>query len=129
MPRVLLVEDEDNERYTLTRVLERAGFQVTALPRGNDALDALDATPHDFVITDLMMPGLDGLTLARRIHEHFPKLPIVLTSAFPMGRAQLDRLDIHGAHFLGKPLDLDRLIAMLRREAPQSVPPPPDVSA
>lgn len=126
MPRVLLVEDDDNERYTLGRVLERAGFQVTALPRGNDALDTLAATPCDFVITDLMMPGVDGLSLARRVHERFPTLPIVLTSAFPMGRAQLDRLDIHGAHFLGKPLDLDRLIAILRRDAPQSVPPPPE---
>ncbi len=113
MPRVLLVEDDDNERFTLSRVLERAGFEVTALPRGDDALEVLAATPHDFVVTDLMMPGVDGVSLARRIAARYPELPIVLASAFPMCRAQIDRLDIHGMHFLCKPLDIDRLLALL----------------
>ncbi len=115
MTRVLLVEDEDNERFTLTRVLERAGFEVTALPHGEGALDALAATPHDVVLTDLMMPGIDGLSLARRIAERFPDLPIVLTSAFPMCRAQLDRVDVVGLRFLCKPFDPERLLAILAR--------------
>lgn len=115
MTRVLLVEDDDNERFTLTRVLERAGFEVTALSHGNNALDALAATPHDAVVTDLMMPGLDGLSLVRRIAERYPDLPLVLTSAYPMCRGQLDRLDVTGMHFLCKPLDIDRLLALLGR--------------
>ncbi len=113
MTRVLLVEDDDNERFTLTRVLERAGFEVTALSRGDNALEALASSPHDIVVTDLMMPGLDGLSLARRIAERYPDLPIVLASAFPMCRAQIDRLDVTGMHFLCKPLDIDRLLALL----------------
>ncbi len=125
MTRVLLVEDEDNERFTLTRVLERAGYEVTALPRGNDALDVLAATPCDVLVTDLMMPGIDGLSLARRVHERYPSLPIVLTSAFPMCRAQLDRLDIATARFLGKPLDLDRLLAVLHEHNAEAALVPP----
>jgi CheY-like chemotaxis protein len=113
MTRVLLVEDDDNERFTLTRVLERAGFEVTALAHGNNALEALASSPHDAVVTDLMMPGVDGLSLVRRIAEHYPHLPLVLTSAYPMCRGQLDRLDITGMHFLCKPLDIDRLLALL----------------
>lgn len=123
MTRVLLVEDDDNERFTLTRVLERAGFEVDALPRGAEALSALAAHRCDVMITDLMMPGVDGLSLARRVHEHHPELPIVLMSAFPMCRAQLDRLDIATAHFLAKPLDLDRLLAVLAQ--PPATPEPP----
>lgn len=115
MARVLLVEDEDNERFTLTRILELAGFEVIPLPRGNDALEALEATPCDVVVTDMMMPGVDGVSLARRVAERYPDLPIVLTSAFPMGRAQLDRIDITNMHFLCKPLDIDRLLALLGR--------------
>jgi len=117
MTRVLLVEDDDNERFTLTRVLERAGYEVEALPRGAEALSALAATRCDVMITDLMMPGVDGLSLARRVHERHPELPIVLMSAFPMCRSQLDRLDIATAHFLAKPLDLDRLLAVLQPPA------------
>ncbi len=113
MTRVLLVEDDDNERFTLSRVLERAGFEVTALSHGNNALDVLAVTAHDAVITDLMMPGVDGLSLARRIAEHHPDLTLVLTSAYPMCRGQLDRLDVTGMHFLCKPLDIDRLLALL----------------
>jgi DNA-binding response OmpR family regulator len=126
MMRVLLVEDDDNERFTLTRVLERAGFEVEALPRGAEALAALARHRCDAVITDLMMPGVDGLSLARRIHEQHPDLPIVFTSAFPMCRAQLDRLDIATAHFLAKPIDIDRLLAVLR---PVSSPAPSDVAS
>ena len=113
MTRVLLVEDDDNERFTLTRVLERAGFEVTALSHGNNALEALAEAPHEAVVSDLMMPGVDGLSLVRRIAEHYPDVILVLTSAYPMCRAQLDRLDITGMHFLCKPLDIDRLLALL----------------
>lgn len=113
MTRVLLVEDDENERFTLSRVLERAGFEVTALSHGNNALEALAAAPHEAVVTDLMMPGVDGLSLVRRIAEHHPDITLVLTSAYPMCRAQLDRLDITGMHFLCKPLDIDRLLALL----------------
>lgn len=113
MKRVLIVEDDQNELFTLTRVLERAGFEVTALSRGEDVLATLESAPHDLLITDLMMPGVDGLSIARLVAERHPELPIVLTSAFPMSRSQLDRLDVTGLHFLGKPLDLDRLLTLL----------------
>jgi DNA-binding NtrC family response regulator len=113
MKHVMIVEDDENERFTLTRVLERAGFTVTPLSCGDNALASIEAASCEAVITDLMMPGIDGVTLARSVAARFPDLPIVLTSAFPMCRAQLDRLGISGMHFLSKPLDLDRLLALL----------------
>jgi CheY-like chemotaxis protein len=78
--RVLLVEDEPIVRKSLARQLKHMGFEVTAAGSGTEALTSLDAQPPDFVLSDLAMPGMDGVTLARRIREKYPLLPIVIMS-------------------------------------------------
>lgn len=111
---ILLIEDDDNERYTLTRVLERAGYTVVPLGRADDALGILSETTFHAVISDVMMPGTDGLSLARAIALAHPSLPIMLMSAFHLCKRQLDRLDVGTLRFFDKPLDLDRLLTVLR---------------
>ncbi len=113
MKRLLVIEDEENERFTLSRLLERAGYAVTAYGSADTALDALATGEWYAVVTDVMMPGTDGLSLAREIAARKPGLPIVLTSAFHMGPSQLERMAISPLHFIDKPLDLDQLLAIL----------------
>jgi len=113
MKRLLIVEDEANERFTLARLLEFAGYEVHTLPHAGQALDHLTHGDWHALITDVMMPGVDGLSLAREVSVRLPALPIVLTSAFHLCPNQLDRLGIGPLHFLDKPLDLDVLLAVL----------------
>lgn len=113
MKRLLIVEDEANERFTLARLLEFAGYEVHTLPDAGEALQKLHEGNWHALITDVMMPGHDGLSLAREVSLHLPHLPIVLTSAFHLGPNQLDRLGISLLHFLDKPLDLDTLLGIL----------------
>ena len=65
MARILLAEDDGSLRGFLTRALERAGHEVTACENGDDAVDALEDGPWDLLLTDIVMPGADGIEVAR----------------------------------------------------------------
>jgi DNA-binding NtrC family response regulator len=114
MPTLLLIEDEENERVTLERVLARSGFDVEAVGGTAEARAAMAQRRYDAVVSDVFMPGCDGLGFAREIAERCPGVPLVLMSAFPFPMRQVERLAIPGLRFLAKPVDLDVLIAALR---------------
>jgi hypothetical protein len=63
--RILLAEDDDSLRAFLTRALERAGYAVRACADGDEAITALDDGPYDLLLTDIVMPGADGIEVAR----------------------------------------------------------------
>lgn len=113
MKRVLIVEDDANERFTLTRVLERVGYTVTSASNAEEALAALPGEGFHAIVSDVMMPDTNGLSLARDIAERCPGVPIILVSAFHLAPRHVDRMRIETLHFLDKPLDLPKLIALL----------------
>lgn len=120
MKRVLIVEDDANERFTLMRVLERVGYAVTAVSTAEEALAALPGAKFHAVVSDVMMPETDGVSLARDIAERAPGTPIILVSAFHLAPRQVDRMRIATLHFMDKPLDLPKLLALL--ESPSDSP-------
>jgi CheY-like chemotaxis protein len=71
---ILLVDDNEVFRRPLQRVLEAAGFEVTAVPSAGDALDALDGRTVDVLLTDQRLPGMDGVQLIARIRATHPAL-------------------------------------------------------
>ncbi|MEZ4390005.1 MAG: response regulator [Polyangiales bacterium] len=113
MPMLLLIEDEENERVTLTRVLERNGFEVEAVGTAPEAREVMGRKGFDCVLSDVFMPGGDGLSFAREIFERCPDVPIVLMSAFPFPIRQVERMEIPRLRFLPKPIDLDGLLEAL----------------
>jgi PAS domain S-box-containing protein len=81
--RVLLVDDEPGVRTVAARALARAGHELVVAASGLEALDLLDAEqPIDLLITDLAMPGMNGLELAERVHERHPELPVLYISGY-----------------------------------------------
>jgi DNA-binding response OmpR family regulator len=79
-PTVLIVDDEATIREVIRRYLEREGFDVREAGDGYAALDALDADSPDLMVLDLMLPGLDGMAVARRVREH-SRIPIIMLTA------------------------------------------------
>ena len=67
MPRILVVDDEPDQRFLLRRIFERAGHQVADAGNGAEALKAVQESPPDLVVTDVMMPVMDGVELIRRL--------------------------------------------------------------
>ncbi|KAK0341294.1 hypothetical protein LTR94_026946, partial [Friedmanniomyces endolithicus] len=76
MARILLAEDDNSLRGFLTRALERADHEVVACENGDDAIDALDQGPYDLLLTDIVMPGADGIEVARVAAARQPGLRI-----------------------------------------------------
>lgn len=110
MARILLAEDDDSLRTFLTTSLNRAGHEVAAYGDGDSAWEALEFGAFDLLLTDIVMPGLDGIELARRGAEADPHMKIVFITGFaavalsPQSRAPKD------AKVLSKPFHLRDLV-------------------
>jgi DNA-binding response OmpR family regulator len=110
MKRVLVVDDEVTIAEVVQLALSMEGFSVDVAPDGRQALEQLSENPPDLVVTDMMMPYVDGVELARAIREtpELSDVPVIMMSATeepPAGAA-----DTYVA-FLRKPFDLDTLVA------------------
>jgi CheY-like chemotaxis protein len=81
MNRILLVDDEKVIRDCLSEMLSLMGFEVAVSSSGDEALNILHTRSFDLVLTDLEMPYIDGWTLALRIKEQWPHIPVVLITA------------------------------------------------
>ena len=117
---ILLVEDEEAVRRLATRLLSSAGYHVSAAANGMDALALLERaeSPIDLVITDVVMPGMGGTELAKRIAQIRPGLRVLFTSGFT--NDAIGALE-HGTHFIGKPYSIEQLTRKVREalESPE----------
>ena len=113
--RVLLADDNADMRGYLQRLLQ-PGYQVTAVADGQEALDAIRAQPFDLVISDVMMPGLDGLQLVGelRANSRTPDLPVLLLSARAGQEAAIEGLEAGADDYLVKPFSSAELLARVR---------------
>jgi two-component system cell cycle sensor histidine kinase/response regulator CckA len=107
--RILLVEDEDTVRAVAERALVRAGFTVTAARDGEEGLEQVQAgEAFDLVVSDVVMPVMDGPAMARAIRELTPALPVLFMSGY--AEEQLRReIDIPNMHFLPKPFSVAQI--------------------
>jgi DNA-binding response OmpR family regulator len=112
--RILVVDDEANQRRTLAIGLRLEGFDVIEAADGEEALELLDGETPDLAIVDLMMPGINGLDLARRLRFRHPMVGIVLTSAYHLSERQVERAGVGALGFVPKPYDIAELAVFLR---------------
>jgi two-component system response regulator HydG len=112
---ILLVDDEPGQRETLRTFLESEGYSVDEARDGIEALERLGERPADVVLTDLMMPRLDGLGLLTRVRAEHPDLPVVMaTSSEELGTA-ITAMRAGAEDYLTKPVDLDALSVTVER--------------
>ena len=78
--KVLIIDDEKDVRIVLREVLQRAGYEATIAADARDGLEKLEAEGADLVITDVIMPGMDGVATVEKIRENYPDLPIIVIS-------------------------------------------------
>jgi two-component system, OmpR family, response regulator MprA len=126
-PRVLIVDDDANITSFLKRALAYEGYQVETAPDGASGLAAARDNPPDVVVLDVMMPGLDGVELARRLRageEETGRLPILMLTARDDVSDRVQGLDAGADDYLAKPFALEelaaRLRALLRRREPEA---------
>ena len=112
--RILLAEDEDAMRAYLARALENAGYEVVAVDRGTHALPLLEAQRFDLLLSDIVMPEMDGIELAQRCAEVSPGTKVMFITGFAAVTLKANR-EAPQAKVLSKPFHLKDLVMEVER--------------
>ena len=114
MIRILVAEDEEAMRAYLARALENAGYDVVAVDRGTAALPLLEAQHFDLLLSDIVMPEMDGIELAQRCAEISPATKVMFITGFAAVTLKANR-EAPQAKVLSKPFHLKDLVMEVQR--------------
>ena len=124
--KILLVDDERRVRTVVREMLSRRGFEVALAASGEEALAAVAREPFDLLMLDLMLPGIDGASVAQRLREspETADLPVIFFTGLLETDVSRRRGSRFGGHFfLAKPFDADQLYEVIDRALPGGSPP------
>jgi excisionase family DNA binding protein len=110
-PRVLVVDDEASIRDLLSKTLALAEYDVDLAPDGRTALDRLRVVPYDLLITDLKMPGVDGITVIREGRRLRPDMPVVIITGYSTEASAIEAINLGVSGYLTKPFRVPRVLA------------------
>jgi nitrogen regulation protein NR(I) len=114
-PRLLLIEDDAGAASALERVLAAEGLQVATEIRGDSGLTRAQSEEFDVVVTDLKMPGLNGLELVRQLHTAKPRLPIILMTAHGTTETAIEATKLGAYDYLLKPFEMEGLLDLVEK--------------
>lgn len=106
---ILVADDEASVRQFVERALNYAGYAVTAVPDGNGALEALGKRKYDLLLTDIVMPELDGIALALKAAKDYPAMKILMMSGYANQRQRAHNLDCLAHEVISKPFSLEEI--------------------
>ncbi len=118
LKRILVVDDEENTRIALTRLLSREGYEVHTAANGLEALGCLRDSPAELIITDLNMPEMNGLTFLRELNREYPASNVIMITAFGEVESYLEALNLGAFEYLNKPLRLEELRKVMGKMFP-----------
>ena len=114
---ILLVDDEERYREHIARVLTKAGYEVLEAGDGVEALSLLEKSKIDLVLSDILMPRLNGYALVARLRAKWPNMPVILTTGF-LSEDTAKNMMNGSVDFIPKPIDPEKLIEMIDRHVP-----------
>ena len=109
--RVLVVDDEASIRDLLEKTLSMSDYEVDTAPDGRSALERMRLNPYDLLITDLKMPGMDGLTVIREARRYKPGLPVIVITGFSTESTAIEALNLGVAGYLTKPFRVPQVLS------------------
>ena len=112
--KILVVDDEQSMAQFLAIVLRKEGYQVSVVQNGRDALDKVRAENFDVVITDIRMPGMDGIQVLQGIKKHDPSLPVVIMTAYASQQSAIDAVNLGAFQYLIKNAKNDEIKLVVR---------------
>jgi two-component system response regulator AtoC len=113
--RILVVDDEEQMRDLLTKILERKGYQVSVCGNGVEALAILEKEPMDLVVTDVRMPGLNGMEALRAIKELNPEIVVLIMTAFGSIDQAVQAVKDGAYDYINKPFKIDEMLLTIEK--------------
>lgn len=108
--QILVVDDENAVRDFVERALNYAGFAVTSAENGQKALEELEKQKYDLLLTDIVMPELDGIALSLKAVKDYPEMKILMMSGYANQRQRAHNLDALTHEVISKPFTLEEVI-------------------
>jgi len=112
--KILVVDDEQSMTQFLSIVLRKEGYSVTTVNNGRDALEKVKSDGFDVVITDIKMPGMDGIQLLHGIKKHDPALPVIIMTAYASQQSAIDAVNLGAFQYLIKNAKNDEIKLIVR---------------
>jgi two-component system, NtrC family, nitrogen regulation response regulator GlnG len=125
MSAVWVVDDDESIRWVLERALSRAGYQVRVFPGAAPCLEALALESPSALVSDIRMPGENGIDMLRKIKAQQPRLPVIIMTAFSDLDSAVSALQGGAFEYLPKPFDIDTAVALIGRAVKQGEPTEP----
>ena len=115
MARVLLVDDEEDILWGLSDSLKKEGLEVLTAQDGEEALLHLDDGPVDVMVTDIRMPGMNGVELLLKAKELHPEINVIVMTAYGSDELKTEVLERGALHYLEKPFDFEDLYQLIEK--------------
>jgi two-component system response regulator (stage 0 sporulation protein F) len=119
--RILIVDDEENARMALTRLLVKEGFLVDSVANGYEALNYLRQQVVNIIVTDINMPEMDGITFLRELNKNFPKMNVIMITAYGGVESYLEAMNLGAFEYINKPVKIDELKLILKKVLRETV--------
>ncbi|HVJ28017.1 MAG TPA: response regulator [Vicinamibacterales bacterium] len=120
-PRILVVDDEENIRELLLKTLALAEYEVDVAPDGRTAVDRMRMIQYDLLITDLRMPGVDGLTVIREARRLKADIPIIILTGYSSEASAIEAINLGVQGYLTKPFRIPRVLAAAAKALGETV--------
>ena len=114
-PRILVVDDEEAVRDLLAKTLAAADYEVDTAADGPSAIDCLKSNGYDLLVTDIRMPGMDGLSVIREGRRQSADLPIVVITGYSTEATAIEALNLGVSGYLTKPFRLQKVLQLAAR--------------
>jgi signal transduction histidine kinase len=115
IPRVLIVDDEDDVRQMVAICLKKSGYLIDCAENAEKAHKLLGQEQYDAIVTDVMMPGEDGIAFLGRVHKAWPELPVILMTGYAQLQMAVNAIKNGAFDFVHKPFDFDYLSKIVER--------------
>jgi two-component system nitrogen regulation response regulator GlnG len=113
--KVWIVDDDNSIRWVLEKALKKAKIDTRSFPDASNLLAELDKELPDALITDIRMPGMDGIELLQKVQVHFPKLPVIVMTAHSDLESAVSAFHSGAFEYLPKPFDIDEVVSLVHR--------------
>lgn len=114
-PRIWIIDDDRSIRWVLEKTLTQAGFECDCFDRGDGVFTRLKRQIPAAIITDIRMPGIDGLELLTQLNEHHPEIPVIIMTAHSDLESAVSAYEQGAFEYLPKPFDLDEAVTVIQR--------------